>query len=373
MNNSGESTMEPAESKAWRLGFRPSLDGMRALAVGLVLLSHSGLPLVTAGGPVGVAIFFTLSGFLITSLLLEERRRFGGLNIPAFYRRRFLRLLPAMVTCVALGMTVSMVTVGYIPDWTLVVGTLTYTANWVMIGDFPQPTSLGHTWSLAIEEQFYLVWPALMLGLARLSRARVLSILAAVAVGVVILRALLWDGGAGTSRIYFGFDTRADGLMIGAAMAFALHASRERVVSDRWLWGGLVVIASCCVIPIDAWQAIAMPTVVSVATAGVLWFVVQGAGFSLFELPLVRWVGKRAYGLYLYQAPVSVFVWQTLGKDLWVQALIVPGTVLAAALSYRYVEQPFLRIKDRDPRSHHGLDATSDGGQTAVSSASIRT
>ena len=127
------------------------------MAVILVIIAHQELiPLVGNGGPVGVSVFFTLSGFLITTLLLEERLLYGQIKVPGFYKRRFLRLVPAMVTCVALGSLVLFINGYVLPDWQLVVGTLTYTANWVMIGGTPHPTTLGHTWSLAIDEQFYL-------------------------------------------------------------------------------------------------------------------------------------------------------------------------------------------------------------------------
>lgn len=111
------------------------------MAVSMVLLAHTGVPIIGHGGAAGVAIFFTVSEFLITSLLLEERGEYGSFKVLGFYRRRFLRLVPAMVTCVIGGIGVSLITYGYVRDWSLVIGTLTYASNWVMVitqlGAFP--------------------------------------------------------------------------------------------------------------------------------------------------------------------------------------------------------------------------------------------
>lgn len=341
------------DQNVWRLGRRPALDGLRAIAVGLVLIAHSRLPLVGNGGAVGVAIFFTLSGFLITSLLLQEREAFGSFKVGAFYLRRALRLIPAMVACVALAMTISMILWGDIPDWALVIGTLTYTSNWVMAaGAFPAETGLGHTWSLAIEEQFYIVWPILLIVLARLSRIQMIRLLLLACAAVLILRALLWDGGAGEARLYFGSDTRADGLLFGAAAAFALHGVRERDLRPALRWGALAVLGACCFVP-GGPKAILMPTIAGIATATLIYALVQGKGFPLLELPFVRWIGNRSYGIYLYQSPIHILILETLGDSpLWWVLIHVPATLIVAEASYRWIETPFLRLKDKGSRSH---------------------
>ena len=348
---------------SWRLGHRPALDGIRATAVGLVLLAHSRIPLVGNGGGVGVAIFFTLSGFLITALLLEERQAFGRIKVTAFYLRRALRLVPAMVACVALAMVVMLGTEGHIPDWSLVIGTLTYTSNWVMIdGHFPLPTALGHTWSLAIEEQFYLIWPLALILLGRVTPRRTVRLILIAAAGVLLLRALLHNGADPDYRLYFGFDTRADGLLIGAALAFWLHRRPERTVHAATPWVGLGALAACCF----AWgwaKWVLMPTVVGLGTALLIYGVVQRRGFRLFEMRPVRWVGKRSYGIYLYQSPLHVLEMHLLGlSPAWWLLVFLPATFVAAALSWRYVEQPFLRWKDRDPRSHAAVSERLSGG-----------
>lgn len=342
----------------WRLGHRPALDGLRAIAVVLVLLAHSRLPLVGNGGGVGVAIFFTLSGFLITALLLQERDDFGSFRVGAFYRRRFLRLVPAMIVCVILAMAVGLYLYGEILDWALIAGTLTYTANWVMAaGAYPAETGLGHTWSLAIEEQFYLIWPLVLMATAALSRSMIVRALLAACLGILILRGFLWDGGAGLERIYFGSDTRADGLLFGAVVAFLLHGRPLRAFPARAPWATLGVLGACCLIP-DPIKTIGMPTAVGLATAASIYVLVQGPGFRPLEWAWVRWIGQRSYGIYLYQSPLHVLVLVKMGDSpVWWVLVHLPLTFIAAWASYRWVEKPFLRLKDRDPRSSSHLES----------------
>ena len=167
------------------LGYRPELDGLRGLAVLSVMVFHSGL---IAGGWLGVDVFFALSGFLITSLLLEEYARTGRINLRYFYMRRALRLLPALVTLVAVLAVVLLATTSreyriYLVLY--VAAVLFYFANWVEPFGIPLAWGFGHTWSLAIEEQFYVVWVAMfLLVAAKFARPRVVLWLLVVAGGV---------------------------------------------------------------------------------------------------------------------------------------------------------------------------------------------
>lgn len=346
----------------WRLGHRPSLDGLRAVAVALVLLAHSRLPLVGNGGGVGVAIFFTLSGFLITALLLQEREKFGAFRIGAFYARRLLRLVPAMIVCVCLAVAVGLYLYGEVLDWALVVGTLTYTANWVMAaGAYPAETGLGHTWSLAIEEQFYLVWPFVLVAAAAISRTAFIRVLLGVSFGILVLRGFLWDGGDGLERIYFGSDTRADGLLLGAVVALMLHGRKTRNLPGIAPWLTLAALGACCLIP-DPAKTIGMPTAVGLMTAASIYVLVQRPGFRPLEWGWVRWIGRRSYGIYLYQSPLHVLVLVKLGDSpLWWVLVHLPLTFIAAWASYRWIEAPFLRLKDRDPRSRARLEPGTTG------------
>ena len=173
---------------------------------------------------------------------------------------------------------------------------------------------------------------------------------------VLALRLALYDDGAGYARIYFGLDTRVDSLMFGAILAFLLHQSMVRERIPRWLvWVGLSLIGAGCLMP-HGIQVRAMPTVVGVGTAIVMYSIAQDEGFAPFSWRWVRWIGKRSYGLYLYQAPVNVFLLLTVTREKWIQLFVIAGTFLVAALSYHYIEQPFLRLKDRDRRSNRCLE-----------------
>jgi peptidoglycan/LPS O-acetylase OafA/YrhL len=197
----------------------PGLDGIRALAVLAVLGFHGGVPGM-AGGNIGVDVFFVLSGFLITSLLLEEWERAHTVSLRAFYERRARRLLPALF--VFMGLIAVYAAYFAEPD-TLsslrgdALSTLGYVANWrFILSDqgyfvhFGPPSPLLHTWSLAVEEQFYLVWPAVaLLTLRRWGRRGVGVAAAAGAAASAIVTVAMADAGAGTNRLYYGTDTRA--------------------------------------------------------------------------------------------------------------------------------------------------------------------
>ncbi|MGI8547896.1 MAG: acyltransferase family protein, partial [Gemmatimonadaceae bacterium] len=194
------------------LGYRPELDGLRAVAVLGVMVFHSGVALT--GGFLGVDMFFVLSGFLITALLMEEWQTGGSISLRAFYARRAIRLLPALLGVLAVlwlavlflgdrfktSPAIMLSTTGY---------TLGYMANWVMALHLDEwPTPLGHFWSLAVEEQFYLIWPVLLVTALTLRAPRWLPI-AALSVAILAIgawRAWLWRSGAGFDRVFYATD-----------------------------------------------------------------------------------------------------------------------------------------------------------------------
>src|SRR5580765_6045338 len=207
------------------LGHRPALDGLRGVAILLVLAGHSGVPGVGEGGETGVALFFVLSGFLITALLAEEYRDTGRIDFAAFYRRRALRLLPALFLFLAVVLAwsqlsrwgvLSMVRPSSLTD----VGvTVFYVANW-WIGVYNHDSGgINHMWSLGIEEQFYLVWPALLFAGLSLFGLRSRKLLAAVVALTLVSAAegawLYHTSSPYLRRVYYGTDTRADGILIG--------------------------------------------------------------------------------------------------------------------------------------------------------------
>jgi peptidoglycan/LPS O-acetylase OafA/YrhL len=221
-------------SEGGSLPYLPGLDGLRALAVIAVLLYHSGLPWIP-GGFLGVEVFFVISGYLITALLLAQWRQLGRVDVKTFWLGRARRLLPALYLVLVVTLAYAVVflpgevaglrgdvlaALGYVTNWYLVIGHESY---FEAIG---RPSLLKHLWSLAVEEQFYLVWPlifaAVMSTGAIVTRwPRAIFIALAGAVTSALLMALLYRPEVDPSRIYYGTDTRATGLLVGAALALA--------------------------------------------------------------------------------------------------------------------------------------------------------
>ena len=228
-----------ARSRAPSIPYQPALDGLRGVAVAAVLLYHGGVTWMD-GGFLGVDIFFTLSGFLITTLLLVEWGRTRTIRLGAFWLRRARRLLPAL-GLVLLGIalyaafvasqgqlagirTDSFSTIGYVANWRFVLSGQGY------FEEFATPSPFRHMWSLAIEEQFYLVWPFIVLGLLHWRpKLRFLTrLFVGSAVASALLMAVLFRSDRDPSRVYYGTDTRAQALLVGAALAAALLGARQR-------------------------------------------------------------------------------------------------------------------------------------------------
>lgn len=330
--------------EAGRLHRWPGLDGVRGVAVIFVVLHHTYLLPVYSFGSLGVTMFFTLSGFLITSLLLDQRVRIGRIQLGSFYLRRARRLLPALLAFMA-AVTLLAVVSGQRYFTALdAFFVLAYVGNWAIIGGH-QLGGLHHTWSLAVEEQFYLLWPFLVAALAR--RASGLLYLTGIAAVVSIaVRMLLWEGGEGYDRVYYGFDTRVDALLIGCLLAMGVRM--RRAYPSRRAPAGLAVVALAVVGLLapaggPAVVFVLMPTAVALLTA-VLISSVTGTEYDgwLASKPLVL-IGQRSYALYLWHYLCLSFAWRLPVAGV-VQAVV--GVVLAwtlTAFSWRFVEQPFLR------------------------------
>src|SRR3954471_21397865 len=224
----------------YRLGYVPGLDGLRGIAVIAVLLFHGGVTWAK-GGFLGVDVFFVLSGFLITSLLLDERWKTGTVKLSRFWARRARRLLPALLILLAAMAAYATWVPMQSPLGDLrrdVLATLAYVSNWHFIIDggsyFARnapPSPLRHTWSLAIEEQFYVLWPLLFIAVAR-GRHRLTKLAVLIGVGIaasIAAMAYLFHPGADSSRVYYGTDTRAHVILIGCGLAVLLSAvARQR-------------------------------------------------------------------------------------------------------------------------------------------------
>ena len=401
----------------------PGLDGVRALAVAAVMVFHAEMAGLAPGGFLGVDVFFVLSGFLITSLLLRERLATGGLRLGAFYAGRLRRLLPAMLAMLVVS---TLAALWWAPDALRrqqqdLPAALLYVSNWWQIHSeqsyfemFGRPPLLQHLWSLAIEEQFYLAWPLLLLAAARLGGRRGVLVVAAVLAGCSagwMAMLAMWQGvpeQADPNRLYLGTDTHAMGLLMGAALACVWNpwaqahptqaqaaeppltvpppsttgsrkkksrqaghtAARARghavntpavgattrlraaTPPHPWLheclgWAGLAVVLAAVGWASEADAGLYRWGFAAVSLATCLLIVGATAPRTLLGrllgLPVLRFIGQRSYGLYLWHWPVFVLLrpGHELPDDPWLALPVRLGlTLLLTEMSYRWVEQP---------------------------------
>jgi peptidoglycan/LPS O-acetylase OafA/YrhL len=339
-----------------RLGYVPALDGLRGIAIALVIGFHyTGWPY---GGGYGVDLFFVLSGFLITTLLLEEREQTGRIRLGRFYVRRARRLFPALVVMLTGYVVFAAVARGEnallpVTEYGLYAGNIYAT--------FVQPVGhigLGHLWSLAEEEQFYLVWPACLLVLLRARRpARWLALFLA---ALVCYRLALIADHATLHRLYGSPDTRSEGLLLGCLFAFA---RRSGVVAREWVAkAGLMLAVPAVVVgqfrlglPVFELGAVAL---VAAAVAKT-----ELAGLLSWR-PLVG-LGKISYSLYLWQSPVIwAFAWHA-------RPLALAVSLALALASYRFVELPF-RARTSRTSAVGARSLRRDAAALALESASAR-
>ena len=365
-------TPAPRRARTGSLHRMPGLDGVRAVAVAAVLIFHAN-PTWLPGGFLGVDVFFTLSGFLITSLLLTELEARGGIRFGRFYQHRAKRLLPAMFA-VLIASSLLAITIAQDAAARLredVVASAFYVTNWWYVEHgtsyfdaIGRPPLLQHLWSLAVEEQFYLVWPLILYLLWRLGRVP------AVRFGAMagVLASTAWMGWiavrdgipalADSGRVYFGTDTHAMTLLVGAVLATywtqegaisVLTARGRRLMSLVGLasLAGLVVIFRF--VDESSWM---------LYRSGFLWIGLLTAGFvaaaavnrtwfaRALALQPLRWIGQRSYGIYLWHWPIFLVLRPGIDLDAtgWkVQAARFGLTFLAAELSYRFLEMPVRR------------------------------
>ena len=349
----------------------PGLDGIRAVAVLLVIGLHYGSlwqsprrPAgLVPGGYAGVDIFFVLSGFLITTLLVSEKSASGGVGFKKFYARRALRLLPALYVVLVVFTAYTVWIGGSLrEELKEVASVVLYVSNFAQVYKLPHMigSGIGMTWSLAIEEQFYLVWPALLiLGVLRFAKTRP-AVLGTIGAGIVVsavIRIVIWHGGTGYPAAYMRPDARADGLLIGALCAFLW---RWDMVPTRWLSHAAVVSAGFLAFvalflkansSADDFVFVAGFTLISLAAGVVILAIVLDV--SPLSRPMqwapMRLIGKVSYGLYLWQTLSLRVADKALGTHSRVVLALAGLAIMTAAvaLSWVLVEQPFLRLKKR--------------------------
>ncbi len=349
-----------------RLPYMPGLDGLRAIAVLAVFVYHfhnggGWLP----GGFLGVDVFFVISGYLITSLLLSEFRKEGRIDLVAFWLRRARRLLPAVGVLIAVVMVAgaffdlgqisnlrgqALASMAYVTNWDLILSHQSY------FEQFARPSLFRHLWSLAVEEQFYLLWPiAFAFFMTRFGHRRVVIGVIAGAIASSLLMAILFDP-VNPNRVFYGTDTRATPLLIGVALAFFWHPERLKPKT-----GTLAPVA------LNAMGAIGLSMVViTFMTVHDYDISLYHGGFLLLSIwtamliaalahpaasigrtlgnPGMRWLGLRSYSFYLWHWPVLELMRPGIDVPLHGPVLFALqlGTTLALSdLSYRCVEQPF--------------------------------
>jgi peptidoglycan/LPS O-acetylase OafA/YrhL len=319
-------------------GHFPALTGLRAIFVGMVVLYHAGLPL-PAG--IGVTGFFVLSGFLITSLLLKEFDKDRDISLKGFYWRRALRIFPAYYAFLALSIGADLVLGNEIKS-AILPGMLYLMNYYNALNDHPS-TSIAHAWSLAIEEQFYLLWPAILLVILRKKRQALPWILGGLILAVVLWRSYAWQA-FGSSYVYNAFDTRCDSLAVGCLMAVLAPrlGSVAQALSKPWLVP--VTVLAIWASNLGAIRYTIGFTLGSVALA-VLMMQAMTLRPKWLDGITLTYIGTISYGIYLYH----IFGLQ-LGHKLFdgmagdVVGVVV--TVVGAALSYHFFEKPILRLKD---------------------------
>src|SRR5438105_4275931 len=326
-----------------RLTYAPALDGLRAIACLSVMLYHAK---ILTGGFLGVDVFFTLSGFLITSLLLDELRADDDVDLRAFWRRRVFRIIPLLAT-VSVTLFAWACVNGSDQAQKTIVGAATsllFVVNWVVSHSTGAGGALTANWSVAMEEQFYLLWPVLLCLLYRWRRSdwTLAWLVAGAAVALAVHRFVVAPGW-GVTRVWFGPDTQADALLDGCAVALGLRC-RSRLIGR-----------------------IAM-----VGLAGLLWFAVDGSLFTMrWLLPAtvvctavivpvladhggwlawgpLRAIGRRSYGLYLWGTAINYLAFEVYGLRGRALLLVVfAATFAVTEVTYRLIEVPFRRLGRR--------------------------
>jgi peptidoglycan/LPS O-acetylase OafA/YrhL len=351
-----------------RLGRAEGLDGVRGVAVIIVFISHLDviLPIprviVIPGGTVSIDSFFVLSGFLITTLLLREQALTGRINTLHFYRRRALRLLPALgALLIAHAIFAYLSGISYHDEWTSLLSVMFYYSNWKLaynsnaLGGHIAP-GLQHLWSLSVEEQFYLVWPWVTIFVLTYRRRlrTVVIVLVTLIVAVTVHRALAYHGIATWYGIFIRTDTRADGILIGCLLSHIWFRRREPKRGVRlagWLAIGFLLV---CLPLVDSTSPFIFRgglLAIDIACALVVLALVSsdwGARHFFSWRPFVV-LGTVSYGLYLWHLPVffAIHYYGHSWNEVLRVVVAIFATLLFTTLSWCLLEKPALDWKDR--------------------------
>jgi peptidoglycan/LPS O-acetylase OafA/YrhL len=343
------------------LGYNGAFDGLRGTMTIGVMVAHLRLDWYP-GAVVFMDTFFVMSAYLITSLIARDVERHGRVRLAAFYQRRILRLFPAYYAMLAVFGAVALLFLHDAGAHVVSAGyAAVYFSNWARAFDWAPIGYMGHTWSLAIEEQYYLLWPlALTLLGARLGMGlRAVAVVWGAALLCAGWRAWLTLDGATPMRLYNGFDTRADALLIGCGLALLLRQPRiiETLSARRWMpvAAAMIMLLFFLLGFSIGWEDralylyVAFPcSVLSALLIAVLVTHRDCAAAKLLEFPPFVYLGRICYGLYLWHFPIFSVMRHDLGLSIeWVATLGVALTFVAAIASYELIEMPFLVRKNR--------------------------
>ena len=348
-----------------RLSYITGLDGIRAVAVMAVLFYHANAPWAL-GGFLGVETFFVVSGFLITSLLLTEWQSTGGISLRNFWLRRARRLLPAVWLLLAiLPILATFFARDALPRLKEdIPAALFYITNWVyIVREVPYFEAFGRSpllqqlWSLAVEEQFYLLWPLILLVLLRKVKNNRFSLLTGISILIgisAVWMTLLYHPDADPLRVYYGTDTRASGFLVGALLAMLWSPQNlppSRTAGKKifeWLgWAGLATLMILYNKLNEFQPFLYQGGILVTAIASALLIIGASSPVTrigkILEMPPLRWIGSRSYSIYLWHWPVFMLTrpgFDLSLPELWVRAGQVVVTFALAELSYRWIESP---------------------------------
>lgn len=341
-------------------GAIPALDGIRAVAVALVFLAHSGLERIVPGG-LGVTIFFVLSGYLITTLMRVEHERCGTLALRSFYLRRLLRLMPPLA--VVLAAAGGLAALGLIGGGFTAGGAfaaLFYAGNYHVIAQdyHGMPAGIGVVWSLAIEEHYYLFYPLLALWLLRLRRGVAVSVLVLLCAAVLAWRCVLVLDGASAAYLTMATDTRVDAILVGSALALWRNPWLDAHTPARPLADAGIAAASLLVLALtllwrdEAFRLTGRFTLQSLAIAALLWLAVARADrrpWRWLNLRPLVYLGSISYTVYLSHHVILLGLARHWPQWTWLE-LTLAGAVLTLAVAEpmrRWVEQPCAQLRRR--------------------------
>lgn len=342
----------------------PALDGVRGLAVAAVVLFHFPTHRWAPGGLFGVDIFFVLSGFLVTAGLMDEWSDHGHIRVLRFLARRAWRLVPGLLALLAVFLVLAALfrdapwfssspfgvySGPPLPMHVAVRGAvvaLLYSYNFLLANRSATPSSLGHLWTLAIEGQFYVGWVLSMRWILRRQVRALLPIVFTVAAASACTPWLIWHGGSGANAIYFGTLPRLQQLFAGAALALLwrdhwFERLPKVVLQLAAVAGGGTLVGMCLTVTDIEFKYLGAETVTAAATTALAVHLLtndQSGSTRLLRMPVLTWLGRRSYGIYLWHWPIAE--WTNRFPDSWGVPLGIGLSLLAAEVSWRLVERP---------------------------------